>query len=433
METTLSFFTSLIYTIYGYCVGIFIFNNNKRTTNNVVLTFLVYWLLYYFIIFIMDSTYSLFFSCVMFIPLLKSLFHEKILKTVAVASIAYSFILIFEVVITKIVSSNMLDSLCNFNNYNNLKFYIAIVSVIIAFIYTYIFKNRIKLLIRFISRIKYYWILLIVLFGINVLLSINIRYSELVLNRSTILDCLFIITLVTIFIYTVDKNNKYDSLDKHYNDLYEYSKLSEDCNYDYRIKLHENKNQLLLIDSMIDDKKKLKEYINYLLEQHNIVVNNYYLSCLTSIPIPGMKSFINYKLVELKSIGATIELFVSEEIKDIDINLNERDYNDISVAIGVILDNIIDAVRLQKEKLVSLNIYLEDEKLHFQCANSYDGEIDVDKIFRMGYSTKGANRGVGLSLVKDIIENNDIIDCKPLVIDNFFMQDIIIKVPKIIK
>ena len=122
-----------------------------------------------------------------------------------------------------------------------------------------------------------------------------------------------------------------------------------------------------------------------------------------------------------------------DEFKSYILETYKSDYNDISVAIGVILDNIIDAVRLQKEKLVSLNIYLEDEKLHFQCANSYDGEIDVDKIFRMGYSTKGANRGVGLSLVKDIIENNDIIDCKPLVIDNFFMQDIIIKVPKIIK
>lgn len=433
METTLSFFTSLIYTIYGYCVGIFIFDNNKRTTNKVVLTFLVYWLLYYFIIFIMESTYSLFFACVMFIPLLKSLFNEKILKTVAVASIAYTFILVFELVITQIVSNNTLDSICNFNNYNNLKFYISIISVLLAFICTYIFKDKIKNFINYISTIKYYWILLIILFGINVLLSINIKHSELVLNRNTILDCLFIITLVTIFIYVVDRNNKYDSLDKHYNDLYEYSKLSEEVNYDYRVKLHENKNQLLLIDSMINDKDKLKEYINYLLEQHNVGINNYYLSLLTSLPIPGMKSFINYKLVELKSIGAVIEVFVSDEIKDININLSDKDYNDISVTLGVILDNIIDSVRLQKEKLVSLNIYLEDEKLHFQCANSYDGEIDLDKIFRRGYSTKGANRGIGLSLVKDIIENNDLIDCKPLVIDNFFMQDIIIKVPKIIK
>lgn len=433
METTLSFFTSLIYTIYGYCVGIFIFDNSKRTTNKVVLTFLVYWLLYYFIIFLMDSTYSLFFSCVMFIPLLKSLFNEKILKTVAVASISYSFILIFQVIITKIIGNKSLEAICNFNNYNNLKFYISIGSVIVAFIFTYIFKNIIKRLLNYLSRIKYYWILLIVLFGINVLLSINIKYNELVLNRDTILDCLFIITLVTIFIYTVDRNNKYDSLDNHYNDLYEYSKLSEEVNYDYRIKLHENKNQLLLIDSMIDDKKRLKEYIDYLLEQNNIGINNYYLSLLKNIPLPGMKNFINYKLVELKSIGAVIEVFVSDEIKDIDINFSDKDYNDISTTLGVILDNIIDSVKLQKDKLVSLNIYIEDEKLHFQCANSYDGEIDFDKIFRRGYSTKGANRGVGLSLVKDIIENNDIIDCKPLVVDNFFMQDIIIKVPKIIK
>lgn len=433
METTLSFFTSLIYTIYGYCVGIFIFDNSKRTTNKVVLTFLVYWLLYYFIIFLMDSTYSLFFSCVMFIPLLKSLFNEKILKTVAVASISYSFILIFQVIITKIIGNKSLEAICNFNNYNNLKFYISIGSVIVAFIFTYIFKNIIKRLLNYLSRIKYYWILLIVLFGINVLLSINIKYNELVLNRDTILDCLFIITLVTIFIYTVDRNNKYDSLDNHYNDLYEYSKLSEEVNYDYRIKLHENKNQLLLIDSMIDDKKRLKEYIDYLLEQNNIGINNYYLSLLKNIPLPGMKNFINYKLVELKSIGAVIEVFVSDEIKDIDINFSDKDYNDISTTLGVILDNIIDSVKLQKDKLVSLNIYIEDEKLHFQCANSYDGEIDLDKIFRRGYSTKGANRGVGLSLVKDIIENNDIIDCKPLVVDNFFMQDIIIKVPKIIK
>ncbi|MDO4996371.1 MAG: GHKL domain-containing protein, partial [Bacilli bacterium] len=227
--------------------------------------------------------------------------------------------------------------------------------------------------------------------------------------------------------------NKYDSLDKHYNDLYEYSKLSEEVNYDYRVKLHENKNQLLLIDSMINDKSKLKEYINYLLEQHKVDINNNYLCLIKSIPIPGIKNFINYKLVELKSIGAIIEVFVSDEIKDININYSDKDYNDISTTLGVILDNIIDSVKVQKKKLVSLNIYIEDEKLHFQCANSYDGKIDIDKIFKKGYSTKGNYRGVGLSLVKDIIDNNDIIDCKPLVIDNFFMQDIIIKIPKIIK
>ena len=433
METTLSFFTSLVYTIYGYCIGIFIFDNRKRTTNKVVLTFLFYWLLYYFIIFIMDSTYSVFFSCIMFIPLLKSLFHEKILKTVSVASISYSFILIFEVFINKFVSNKTIEAICHFNNYNNLKFYITIIAVVGAFIYTGIFKREIKALINYISKIKYYWILLIILFVFNVLLSIHIRYSELILNRSTILDCFFIITLITIFIYTVDRNNKYDNLDKHYNDLYEYSKLSEEVNYDYRVKLHENKNQLLLIDSMINDKKKLKEYINYLLEQHKVDINNNYLCLIKSIPIPGIKNFINYKLVELKSIGAIIEVFVSDEIKDININYSDKDYNDISTTLGVILDNIIDSVKVQKKKLVSLNIYIEDEKLHFQCANSYDGEIDIDKIFRRGYSTKGNHRGVGLSLVKDIIDNNDIIDCKPLVIDNFFMQDIIIKIPKTIK
>lgn len=435
METTLSFFTSLIYTIFGYCIGIFIFDNEKRATGKVVLTFLIYWLFYYFIIFIMDSAYSLFCSCVMFIPLLRSLFKEKIMKIVTVTYISNIFILAFKLFFLLIVSYNSVDSICDFNNYNKLKFFINISSVIFALLFMYIFKYKIKKFLDYMSKFKYDWLVLIILFAISILLSIATRYSDLELSKDTFVDCIVIISLVTIFIYSIDRNNKLDSLNNCYNEVYEYSKLSEELNLDYRLRLHENKNQLLLIDSMINSNNvKLKKYINYLLEQNRKKIDNYHLSELTYIPFPGIKNFINYKLAELNNLGATIEVFVSEDIKNIDIqNLNEKDYNDMTIALGVILDNIIDSIKKQKEKLVSLNIYLEDGKFHFQCANSFDGDIDLDKIYKKGYSTKGANRGVGLTLVKEVIENSDIIDCKPLVIDNFFMQDIIVKVPKIIK
>ena len=122
-------------------------------------------------------------------------------------------------------------------------------------------------------------------------------------------------------------------------------------------------------------------------------------------------------------MGATIEVFVSDELDNIR-EMNQSHYKDLSTIMGVVLDNMIDCMREIDQKYISIHFYIEDNVLHGQFGNNIEREVDLDSIFLSGYSTKGKKRGVGLSIVSDIVASNQYIECRPKVIDNFFLMDV---------
>ncbi len=434
MVAVLSFITSIIYAVYGYYVGKIIFNNKKRSSYKIILTVIISCFFYYYILILLDSIYLTFITSIVLIPLIKNFSDKNILETVTLSLVAYFFVSFIQLIFFFFQSDKTLESVFNFNKLNNLKIIIIACSILISLVLIFILRKYIKKFISFINRYKYYYIILVILFAFNISISF-ITKNNIQVSKDSNLDFLVVFSLIIFFIYSIDRNNKLEALNKYYEEIFEYSKISEELNFNYKKKIHENKNHLLLIDSMIGtDDERLKNYLKYLLGISNNKVDNYFLSDLGKIPLPGIKNFINFKLMELHNIDTSVEVFVSEDIKDIDISqINDEDYNDISVVLGVILDNMIDEVKTQSTKLVSVNIFVEDDNMCMQFANNIDRKIDIDKIFTKGYSTKGKNRGVGLSLVSDITANSKIVDCKPNIIDNFFIQDVTVKIPKIIK
>ena len=200
------------------------------------------------------------------------------------------------------------------------------------------------------------------------------------------------------------------------------------------MKIHENKNQLLLIRGMVKkSNNKLLKYIDNLLELNDSNVDNNYLSLLDRINIPGLKNFINYKLMVLRKINSQIELYVSEDVSLINIDvISDNDYYNMTTIIGVLLDNIIDCLSNQKDKLVSIIIYVDNDSLCFKFANNIEKDVDLELIYNKGFSTKSSKRGVGLNLIKDIVDTSKKFECNTSIVDNFFVQDVIIKIPKII-
>ena len=202
--------------------------------------------------------------------------------------------------------------------------------------------------------------------------------------------------------------------------------LSDQINFDYRKKVHENKNHLLLIKSM-DYKEDITNYVDHLLGSKNND-SNYWIHDLEYLHLPGIKEFLNFKLDELSDMGATIELFVSDELDKIQ-NINTSHFYDLSTIIGILLDNIKDSIQNMDDKLVSIQFYLDENILHGEFINRINEDIEIDSIFNKGYSTKGKNRGVGLSIVSEIISNNSFITCTPKILDNLFMMDVAYQLP----
>ena len=118
MEVLLSFVISFINMIYAYHSSLIIFRQKKRNIKEIFFPFLLYSLFYFFIIFFMDSTYSMFFISIMYVPLIKVLLKRNLLDTISLSLILYLTVLIFEFVITNIISNSMIDAYLKIYDYN---------------------------------------------------------------------------------------------------------------------------------------------------------------------------------------------------------------------------------------------------------------------------------------------------------------------------
>ena len=98
---------------------------------------------------------------------------------------------------------------------------------------------------------------------------------------------------------------------------------------------------------------------------------------------------------------------------------------------GVYLDNAIQAAKDSKKKEISLEIYKEKRNVIVVLANTYKGKIELDKLDNYGYSTKGKHHGVGLHIVKRIIEEEPIFSQSRDLFDNYYIQKLVINLHQV--
>lgn len=221
-------------------------------------------------------------------------------------------------------------------------------------------------------------------------------------------------------------NNK---LNVEYKQLLDYVKTYEDEVVDKSKKQHEYKNQLIIIDDMIPKtNKKAKEYLKKLLNNVEDVTDNDWLVKLKNLPSGGLKGLVHFKIK--KMISNNISVYV-----DIDKNLSKKEnwknvdknLEDISRVLGVYFDNAIEASSKADNKLIVIEFKNNDDNIEFALSNSYNGNINFNELDKEGYTTKGKGRGVGLPLVKDIIENNKILSQKRGLTGQLYVQKLYIK------
>ena len=68
------------------------------------------------------------------------------------------------------------------------------------------------------------------------------------------------------------------------------------------------------------------------------------------------------------------------------------------------------------------DIFHKEEK-----CNLFIGKVNIEKMTKKGFSTKGGNHGKGLYFAKKIIENSKQFDSESKFIGDYYMQKIIIK------
>ena len=420
-----SFLSCIAFSIYAYIAGVIIFQKKVNDKKKILFAFVVYTILFYLIVYRFSSLYANLFSCIVFVMFYMILFSETNFMTLYAALVTYTGKLIFRLLFL-IISDDYYNYITVFHEYNLWRFLINIVIAILAFILIFILKKHILKFKDYLSKKKHKEFILLVYMSLNIFLNTIIRIEYFEYSVFITADLAIIFILVYFMMVNTRQENRIIDVQRHYNDYVEYSKLNEELISNYKMRVHENTNRLLIIKSMLKGKKHdLEEYIDTLLEEDNADLQKTWISELRFIPFPGIKNFLNYKLNKLKKIGVEIELVVSSDVKKIDVSkVNSQFYRDMCTIIGVILDNMVDALIIEEKKLASIHLYVVDNVLHCEFVNHFSGEVNLDKINDIGYTTKGANHGVGLTLVKKITDSNKKFDFETKIMDEFFIQHV---------
>ena len=94
-------------------------------------------------------------------------------------------------------------------------------------------------------------------------------------------------------------------------------------------------------------------------------------------------------------------------------------YNVLVEKIIIILDNAIEACLLSEKRLLLINTEDIDDEIVINIYNTYNGCIDVDRIGKINYSTKGNKRGLGLF---SVLRSNEVVVTFNIKDDIFFSK-----------
>ena len=148
-----------------------------------------------------------------------------------------------------------------------------------------------------------------------------------------------------------------------------------------------------------------------------------------SLKINGLE---NFHIREIKGLLTTKILQsqeknipISIEVPDIIESINLKTV-DLSRMIGIILDNAIEASeQLEDEPLIRVGFIQESESVTFIVMNKCQPDMPrVHTLFEENFSTKGDNRGLGLSTLKEIAEDNENVLLDTTIENGFFIQKV---------
>ena len=361
--------------------------------------------------------------------LLYWIYKEKWMKTiigllfVAMASFIAEFVLGLTIIL--ILNINLNNSNNEILSYLLINIGISIITILISKIpFVKAFLNTI---INWYNKNEYKSLIIFTFCTITV--SIFLLYNNFinVLPKSllwfTNAFCLAVFIFIIGFFKEKTSKNK---LIYEYDQLLDYVKTYEKLLDEKNKNQHEYKNQLAVIRVMVKDKKTL-EYIDSLLHSET-EENLETINKLKYIPKGGLKGLFYYKIESMKKRKINVYIDISSELKSNKI-WKRCDDNLLSVSkiLGVYLDNAIEAAELTKEKVITLDAYLDDDNIVFEISNTFKGPINIEKIGDKGYSTKGDGHGYGLALVNDLIsKNNNLKQCREINA-NYYIQKLYIK------
>ena len=203
-----------------------------------------------------------------------------------------------------------------------------------------------------------------------------------------------------------------------------YIESLEKNNNEIRKFKHDFNNIILGLEGYITSNEvnniKLRDYFYNNIKNLNtkIELDNIVLSHLNNIKVPSIKNLLTNKIISAQNNDFKVNISVEDEIDNFYVNEMQ-----LSRILGIFLDNSLEAgLELDNNRFLELIILKANKTIVIQITNTFKNtNLDIDKINESGYSTKGENRGIGLSSANDIISKHNMI-LNTRIEDNLFKQ-----------
>lgn len=274
---------------------------------------------------------------------------------------------------------------------------------------------------------------IIVVSIITIIITVYFFFKVIIgykMNDSIIPYLISMIAFIAILLTLYKEKIENESIIKKYDELLDVMKTYEKDIEHQKIVMHESKNELMTIRSKAIDSKASKEFISYIdsIIGDKVSSNTSNYSKFANLPSNGLKGFFYYKCTEAEKRGISVAVNVSKTIENSFLkDLDTKTYKDLARIIGVYLDNAIEASEKSDKKQLGIEVYLINKNVKIIISNTFMGEINVDKIGKEKYTTKGKNHGHGLLLVNNILHNNNRFDSKNSIEGNIYIQELIVK------
>ncbi|SKC89083.1 sensor histidine kinase [Maledivibacter halophilus] len=231
------------------------------------------------------------------------------------------------------------------------------------------------------------------------LIKVSEKRYIVILSMLIIIFTILILKIIKSIMEYAVKEVQWSIKEKEYKRQEFYMKNMDDMLKNLRAQRHDFNNHIECIYGLISIKKfeKAKEYIEKLTNEtneHNQIIN---------AGNPILASLLNVKITKARKNNIEVDT-------KIDINTNiSIEYIDISIIIGNLLDNAIEACEKIEEdnRLIEVDIYTKMNNLIIKVANSKPSQKSLEeKINNKGFTTKTdtENHGFGLTNIKQTVE-----------------------------
>lgn len=270
-------------------------------------------------------------------------------------------------------------------------------------------------------------LLTLIIFYSNIILGSKDGFTNEIIKFNGVLFFIYFILLLIItyiILKSTIKELEFKNKKIQFENLQEYTSNLEKLYTEMREFRHDYINILSSIIGYIENKDicGLEVYFNDKIIPlgKGIETNNFKIGHLKNVKILELKGILSSKLIRAQELGIDVFIDIMEDITRIDI-----DIVDLCRIVGILIDNAIESALISTNRSLKVAIVNKNNSTIIAIINSCpENTPPIYKLFEKGFSTKGRNRGLGLSNLKELISNYNNCSLDTIVEHGEFIQNL---------